>query len=173
MRMKLALCFAGLLVMLAAAQQTQPDVDWKPLAWLVGDWTAMGSGGPGQGTGDSSFQLDLQSKVLIRRSFAEYPATADKQAYRHDDLMVVYPEGKGFQAIYFDSEKHIIRYAVEISSDTKTVTFVSDTAPAAPRFRLTYHKTDDTTLSGKFEIAPPEKSFATYLEWTAQKKIAK
>ena len=87
--------------------------------------------------------------------------------------MVIYPEGKGFQAVYFDSEEHIIRYAVEVSADTNTVAFVSDAPPGAPRFRLTYHKTGDATLSGKFEVAPPDKPFATYLEWSAQKDVAK
>jgi len=38
---------------------------------------------------------------------------------------------------------------------------------------LTYRKASDTALSGKFEIAPPDKPFATYLEWSAQKKAAK
>jgi len=174
MRRILALCFASLVLLpIAASQQTKPGVDWKPLAWLIGDWTGSGSGAPGQGSGSFSFQPDLQGKVLLRKSFAEYPATADKPGYRHDDLMIVYPEGKGFRAIYFDSEEHVIRYAINVSEDGSAVEFVSDGAAGAPRFRLTYHKTGETTLAGKFEIAMPDKPFATYLEWTAQKKAAK
>ena len=174
MRMRFALCLASLVLLpFAAAQQTKPDVDWKPLAWLIGDWMAVGSGSPGQGSGSSSFQLDLQGKILVRKSFAEYPAAAGKPAYRHDDLMVVYPEGKGFRAVYFDSEEHMIRYAVEVSADASTIAFVSDAPAGAPRFRLTYHKTSETTLAGKFEVAPPDKPFATYLEWSAERKAAK
>ena len=173
MRSRLALSIAAFLLLSpAASPQTNPDVDWKPLAWLIGDWIGSGSGEPGQSSGNFSFQPDLQNKVLIRRSFAAYPATGEKPAYRHDDLMVVYPEGKGLQAVYFDSEGHMIRYAVEAAADGNTVTFVSDAPAAAPHFRLTYHKTGDTTLSGKFEVAPPGKPFTTYLEWTAQKKAA-
>ena len=174
MRRILAACYAVLVLLPAAwAQQTKPGVDWKPLAWLIGDWTGSGSGGPGQGSGNFSFQFDLQGKILVRKSFAEYPASAGRPAYRHDDLMVVYPEGGGFRAVYFDSEEHVIRYAINVSGDGSTVEFVSDAAEAAPRFRLTYHKTSETTLTGKFEIAPPDKPFATYLEWSAQKKAAK
>jgi hypothetical protein len=171
MRRKLALCLVSLvLISFAQGQQAKSGVDWKPLAWLIGDWSGGGNGAPGQGSGSFSFQPDLQGKILVRRSFAAYEATADKPAYRHDDLMVVYPEGKGFQAIYFDSEEHMIRYAVEVSADASTIAFVSDAAAGSPRFRLTYHRTSETTLSGKFEVAPPDKPFATYLEWAAEKK---
>jgi len=174
MRRQLAVCLLTLVLLpFAAAQQAKSEVDWKPLAWLIGDWIGAGSGTPGQGSGSFSFQPDLQSKILVRRSYAEYPATADKPGYRHDDLMVVYPEGKGFQAVYFDSEEHIIRYSIEVSADAGTVAFLSDAPAGAPRFRLTYRKTGGATLSGKFEVAPPDKPFATYLEWSAQKKVAK
>jgi len=159
-------------VSLAWSQETKPTIDWKPLSWLIGDWTASGTGGPGQGSGSFSFQPDLQGKILVRKSFAEYPATGNKPAYRHDDLMVVYSEAGSYKAIYFDNEEHTIRYSIGASTDG-AVTFLSDAAAGAPRFRLTYRKTGGTTLSGKFEIAPPDKPFATYLEWSAQKKVAK
>jgi hypothetical protein len=174
MHRKVALCLLSWillsLVPFAAGQQAKSGVDWKPLAWLIGDWTGGGSGAPGQTSGSFSFQPDLQGKILVRRSSAAYEATADKPAYRHEDLTVVYPEGKGFQATYFDSEEHVIRYTVEVSADGNTVAFVSDATPGSSRFRLTYHRTSETTLSGKFEVAPPDKPFATYLEWAAEKK---
>jgi len=87
--------------------------------------------------------------------------------------MVVYREGRGFKAIYFDNEENVIRYAINVSADGSVVEFVTEAAPAAPRFRLTYRKTGETTLAGELETAPPGKPFATYLEWTAQKKPAK
>ena len=173
MRRTFRLCFVAFALLSAAtAQQTKPAPDWKALAWLVGDWSGAGNGAPGQGSGGFSFQFDLQGKVLVRKSFAEYPAAGEKPAYRHDDLMVVYPEAEGFKAVYFDNEEHMIRYSIDTSTDG-TVTFVSDGPASAPRFRLAYHKTGETTLTGKFEVAPPDKPFSTYLEWSAQKKSAK
>jgi hypothetical protein len=163
------------LPLLLAAQQSKSGVDWQPLLWLIGDWTGTGGGEPRQGSGGFSFHEDLQGQVLIRKSFSEYPATAGKPAYRHDDLMIVYPVGKDFQAEYFDNEGHVIRYAMSSSSDGNTVTFLSDEAAPGPRFRLTYHKNSENTLTGRFEIAPPDKpnGFVKYLEWTAQKQVAK
>ena len=174
-RKMILLVFALAVPLLLEAQETKPAVDWKPLSWLIGDWTATGGGGPGQGSGGFSFHEDLQARVIVRRNFSEYPATPTKPASRHDDLMIVYREGKDFRADYFDNEGHVIRYAIDIAGDGNTVTFMSDERSPGPRFRLTYHKTAETTLAGIFEIAPPGKpnEFAKYLEWTAQKQSAK
>jgi catechol 2,3-dioxygenase-like lactoylglutathione lyase family enzyme len=163
------------LPLLLAAQQSKFGVDWQPLLWLIGAWTGTGAGEPGQGSGGFSFREDRQGQVLIRKSFSDYPATAGKPAYRHDDLMIVYPVGKDFQAEYFDNEGHVVRYVIRASSDGNTITFVSDEAAPGPGFRLTYRKNSENTLAGTFEIAPPGKpnGFAKYLEWTAQKQVAK
>ena len=173
--MRLGVLSLIVLPLLLAAQPSKSGVNWQPLRWLIGDWTATGGGDPGQGFGGFSFHEDLQGQVLIRKNFSQYPATAGKPAYRHDDLMVIYPAGRDFKAEYFDNEGHVIHYAVSASSDGNTITFVSDEAAPGPRFRLSYHKNSENTLAGTFEIAPPGKpdGFAKYLEWTAQKHVAK
>ena len=149
----------------------------KPLGFLVGDWAGKGGIKAEQGIGAFSFQFELQGTVLVRRNVADYPATAQKPAAHHEDLMVIYndPQAKRLQAMYFDNEPHVIHYAVEATADGDTVTFVSDEAASQPRFRLTYRKTGDDTVAGKFEIAPPGKAdeFANYMEWTAQRKVHK
>ena len=174
MRRIIALCCVCLVLLpLAESQQTRPGADWKPLVWLIGDWVGSGGGGSGKGSGSFSFESDVQGRILVRKSFAEYPATADAPAYRHDDLMVVYREGKNLKAVYFDNEDHVIRYAVNVSADGSFVEFVSEASPGAARFRMTYRKSSDTTLAGQLETAPPGKPFATYLEWTAEKRSTK
>ena len=52
------------------------------------------------------------------------------------------------------------------------IQFTSEAQPSSPRYRLTYLKTGEKTLSLKFEIAPPGKpdAFATYIEAKAHKK---
>ena len=78
----------------------------------------------------------------MRKNRAEYPAAKDRPAVVHEDLMVIYPDAK--RAIYFDSEGHVINYAIE--ADGKSAVFVSEPDPAAPRYRLTYRTTGADTI---------------------------
>jgi hypothetical protein len=147
--------------------------DWGPAQFLIGHWTGDGAGQPGQGTGSFSFTPDLQGKVLVRKSFAAYPAANGKPASRHDDLMIVYRDGpsRELRAMYFDSEEHVIPYAVK-PADGGGVVFVTEGSSTTMRYRLTYTGTATDALKLKFEIAPPGKEFATYLEATAHRDRA-
>jgi hypothetical protein len=167
--------FAVLLLQatLAVAQQPTHACALDSLGFLIGKWIGEGSGEPGQGTGAFTFGLDLQGKILIRRNHADYPATKDKPAYSHDDLMVMYEEpGDSLRAVYFDNEGHVINYGVYLLRKPKSVTFVSEIKPSAPRFRLTYVHSNDDRLKISFEIAPPGKpdAFAPYIEASAHRE---
>jgi hypothetical protein len=110
--------------------------------------------------------------VIVRTNAAQYPATAEKAAYRHDDLMVLYAgEAGGVRADYYDNEGHVIRYVGRASPDGG-LTLTSEIVSSAPRFRLSYKLAPDGLLRGAFEVAPPGKpdSFAPYLAWTARRK---
>jgi hypothetical protein len=148
----------------ARAQIAQPDWNvWKP---LLGHWAAEGGGQPGQSSGAFSFRFQLDGKILVRDSGADYPATKDRPAASHHDLMIVYPEAGQFRAIYFDSEGHVINYSVELRPNDKAIVFVSAAEPSAPRFRLTYRLVENERVDIRFEIAPPGKpdAFSTYVE---------
>lgn len=151
----------------------QPTDPWQPLQFLLGEWTAEGSGDPGKGSGSFSFRYDLDKKILIRLNRSDYPATKDRPAFSHGDLMVIYPDPNrsGLRAIYFDNEGHVIEYKVNVPAEG-TVEMVSDASPGSPRFRLTYTKSADKGLSVKFEVAPPDQpdAFKTYLEGRARPK---
>ena len=173
MRKGLLLTFLIATVFPAAAQQSK-DTNWDDWHFLLGKWTAEGGGQPGQAsTGGFSFDSDLQGKILVRRNYSDYPATGNKAGFRHDDLMVIYQEPqKGTSAVYFDNEGHSIHYAVSLSDDKKTITFVSDVTPSTPRFRLIYRRLKDDSLSVEFDIAPPGRpdSFSKYVEGRARRK---
>ena len=149
------------------AQTSQTKDRWAPLAFLVGEWTGEGGGGPGQGSGGFSFLPDQGGTILIRKNRADYPASKDRPAFSHTDLMMVYKEAREakLRAIYFDTEDHVIHYTVEPSADGNSVQFVSE------NYRLTYRRTGADRVAIKFEIAPPDKpgAFATYIEASARR----
>ena len=155
----------------AAAAEGDKPASLDPLSFLLGAWVAMGQGQPGQGTGQAVFRHDLQQHVMVRNSFAEYPATSDRPATRHDDLMVIFAEGPALRADYYDSEGHVIRYAIETPSAGAAV-FTSEPTAGAPRYRLSYALKGDV-LEGTFEIAPPGKpdAFQRYLSWQSHKAV--
>ncbi len=136
----------------------------------MGRWTGEGSGEPGTGSGAFSLAPDLQGKILVRKNFATYPAAAGQPAFRHDDLMIVYREEQSgeLRAMYWDSEGHVIAYAVQPAADGG-VTFVSGAPPTRMRYRLTYLPAGKDKIKIRFEIAPPGKDFTTYLEAAAHR----
>ena len=75
---------------------------WAPLRFLVGNWKAEAGGGkPGEAiAGSFGFTIDLDGKVGVRRGRSTHaPRTGETQGTVHEDLMVVYPKGKGLAAI--------------------------------------------------------------------------
>jgi len=154
------------------AQPAKIDSRWAPLEFLLGDWIGEGGGGPGEGSGGFAFRPDQGGAILIRKNLAHYPATRDKPAYSHTDLLIVYRDSgdTNLRAIYFDDEDHTIHYMVQPSADGNAVQFLSDAATSQPRYRLTYRKTGEDRVTIQFEIAPPGKDFVTYIEASARRK---
>lgn len=164
----------GILVILAAVAafgQKSIPARWANWGPFLGTWEAVGGGAPGQGKGSFTFAPELQGAVLTRANFSEYPASKDKPAYRHDDLVVIYLDSdKKTRANYWDNEDHVIRYTIEFAQDGNSMVWLSD-PQLGPRFRLTYAKTSTDTLALRFEIAPPNapSEFRTYIEAAAKR----
>ncbi len=156
----------------APAKDSSTDV-WKDWQFLIGEWVGDDNGKPGMGEGSFTFAPDLGGTVLVRRSSTSFPATDKRPAFTHLDLLTVYfdPSGaaKGF---YVDNEGHTINYTATLSADKSILTFVSDSMPQMPRFRLSYAKIAEGKVKVAFEIAPPgqPEAFQPYLSGTAHRK---
>jgi hypothetical protein len=154
-------------------QQSNSAFNWDGWNFFLGEWIGKGGGQPGQGSGGFSFSFDIQKRVIVRKNYADYPATKDRPAFSHNDLMVIYKEsGDSTRAIYWDNEGHIIHYTVSMPGDTNSVTFLSDLKTSEPRYRLTYTKADDKSVKITFEIASPRnpETFLKYIESEATRK---
>jgi len=153
---------------LGAQAPTPPADPLAPVRFLVGEWQGDGDGRPGQSSGAATFSFELQGKILVRRSHADYPAANGRPASHHEDLMTLFVESGQLNALFLDNEGHVIRYLV--TSVPEGVTFTSEPGQG-PRFRLTYLRKSETLATLRFEIAPPGKpeAFSTYLEAVTRK----
>ena len=154
---------------LATVAVAGPPGELEPFSFLIGEWSASGSGQPGVGTGTAVFARALQDRAIVRTSYAEYPAALGKPASRHDDLMVIYTHAGVVHADYYDSEGHVIRY-LGSSGGPGQAMFVSEPVAGEPAFRLSY-KLEGGVLKGEFAIAPPgtAPAFTPYLTWESPK----
>jgi hypothetical protein len=169
MKIKPVLLFA--LFTITTISSGQQKSTWDDWSWLVGDWVGEGSGQPGQGGGTFSFAYDLDQNIMVRKSHSEYPATVDKPAIIHDDLMIVYLDNSGnpSRAIYFDNEGHTINY--HISYSDRSIVFISDKIPGVPIFRLTYTLLENGTVDTKFEMSQDGEKFMIYVEGKSRKTV--
>jgi len=153
--------------LLLAAPSTAPDA-WKDWAPLLGEWVADKQ--PDGATGGFTLEPAVRGRVLVRKNRADYPASKDRPASHHEDLMVVFHEGGTTRADYFDNEGHVIHYTVTIRDGGAH--FVSDPTPGAPRFRLSYGWSSPGPVVITFEIAPPDSpdAFKPYIRATARRK---
>jgi hypothetical protein len=169
MRYRQSIAIAAFMLALSSGRpvNTQSVSFWDRLQFLLGTWDAKGGTQLGSAEGSTSFTRELNGHVIVRRNFAAY-SSGPEAGTRHDDLLVIYEETPkaGPHAIYFDSEGHVIRYAVTASENAAV--FQSEAAPG-PKFRLTYTRQSDT-LNGKFETALPGDEFKTYLSWASVKR---
>lgn len=148
---------------------TQEKSPWSKWSALIGEWRGEGNGQPGQGGGTFSFQTELDGKILVRKAHTDFPASGNRPAFKHDDLLIVSLDyaGNPSKAIYFDNEGHTINYIV--SYPENTVVLLSEKIPNVPVFRLTYTVIDAKTVNTKFEMSQDGEKFMTYIEGKSTK----
>lgn len=164
---------AALLLLACDVPNIRADEDhWADFRFLMGSWVSEAK--PEQGSGSFSLEPDLEGNVLVRRNSAQVPTGKQGEFAKHEDLMVIYPArgAKQFRASYFDSEGHVIHYGVSPLPGDKGLVFLSESAAAGPRFRLTYTKLAGDKVSTSFEIALPghPEQFRMYLQGIVKRK---
>src|ERR1039457_564482 len=139
------------------AQQARSTDEWKDFEFLFGEWTWVGGGKPGQGNGMSTFRPELDGTVLVRKTHLDYPATKERAAFGHDDLIYVYhdPQDNSLRAIFFDGEGHVIRSEEHTSELQSPCNFVC-------RLLLEKKKTSSFTVSHTPAALRPLRSLGGY-----------
>ncbi len=165
------LCTLFLVTVSPTLQAQAATVEWGPLNQLVGHWVADSGGGqPGTTTrAEELFTLELGGRILVRHDFSEYAGANGAKSTRHDGLLIIYSTGpQVFAAHSYDSEGHVIDYAVTVVD--RVITLTSTVVVGAPRFRLSYWP-DNSAMRVGFEIAPPGQpdGFQTYVSGTTHR----
>ena len=146
--------------------------EWDKLEFLLGSWRSLLSGEPGQGlSGSATFVRDLDGKVMLRRSRAEFaPAAGETKGLVHDDLLIIYQQigEDGLRAVYFDNEGHNINYVLRFPAEGKVV-FESPTDQPSPRFRLEYELGADGSLTTEFFVAAPGGALLSHVKGTVKR----
>jgi hypothetical protein len=148
---------------------------WDQLQFLIGSWSSPVSGQPGQGvSGSTTFSYDLDKKVVVRKSRAEFaPAAGETKGLVHEDLLVIYqqPEESVLRAIYFDNEGHIIHYTLSFPEIQPGVVFESEASETSPQARLVYGAAEDGSLVTEFFVATPGGALLSHVKGTVQRDL--
>lgn len=137
---------------------------WKNWDWLIGRWAGEASGEPGNGQGSFTFEKSLDGKILVRKGRTEFPANEKRQAFIHDDLMIIFQDDSGNpeKGIYFDNENHVLNYLIRYADGSIILTSVK--VPGQPIMRLTYDKIDDGVAFIKFESSMDGEKFVAHVQ---------
>lgn len=143
---------------------------WDQLQFLIGNWSSPVSGQPGEGvSGSTTFSFDLDQKVIVRKSRAEFaPEPSEAKGLVHEDLLVIYQQlgEPHFRAIYFDNEGHIIHYTLLFPARQPGVVFESEASETSPQARLVYELAEDNSLVTEFFVAAPGGALLSHVKGT-------
>ncbi len=149
-------------------------ISWDRLQFLIGSWSSPVSGQPGQGlSGSTTFSYDLEKKVIVRKSRAEFaPGPGETKGLVHEDLLVIYqqPDESQFRAIYFDNEGHVIHYSLTFPAKQPAVVFESEESATSPRARLIYEIAAEDTLVTEFFVASPGGELLSHVKGTVKRE---
>jgi hypothetical protein len=109
---------------------------------------------------------------MTRKGWCEFPASAKRHAYRHEDLLIVYADAESkIHGMFWDNEDHIIIYSdVHFEPGETGVRFVSDPDVPGPRQQLEYRFEKPDHLSAVFSLFLPGASgFTPYLRWMSRR----
>ena len=166
--MKQFLLFTLILPFFATAQLTKKDSLWLPLSGLIGDWKGSGEGVDGAGTYERSYKFTLNKNYIEIKNKTTYPANEKtKTGYLHEDIGYISYDKmrKTFIFRQFHIEGFINQYRLEsISSDKKTLTFVSESIENIPTGWRAKEvlMISNNELTEVFYLAEPGKEYEQY-----------
>jgi len=152
-----------------SGQATKKDSLWLPLKPFIGKWKGDGSGEPGNGKYERSYQFVLNKNFIEIKNKSTYPPT-DKnlKGEVHEDIgYFSYDRAlKTFKLRQFHIEGFVNEFILDsISVDRNTLIFTTyaiENIPSKWRARETYRLLNVNAIEEIFELAEPNKEFQLY-----------
>jgi len=146
-------------------------MDWKALEFFVGKWQGTGSGQPGTGDYERSYEFILNQKFLFVKNQSIYPPQErNPQGETHQDWGIISLDKGRDTFVYrqFHKEGFVNQYILErFSPDNKEFSFISESIeniPSGWRARESYRILSPDEFIETFELAEPGKEFELYTQ---------
>ena len=142
---------------------------WQPVRFLLGTWTSVNEGQPGNGTGRREYRLVMNDRFIEIRNTTTYPPQSrNPKGETHEDAgYISYDRNRKTLVLrQFHIEGFVNTY-VATRMTPQDIQFTSEAIESiAPgwRARETYRRINDTEWSELFELAEPGGDFAKYAE---------
>ena len=148
----------------------QTDSIWNPFKNFIGTWNGEGSGEPGEGKYERSYNFIFNGKFIAIKNNSTYPpspANKNKGEVHEDIGYISYDRiRKTFVLRQFHAESFVSQYKLDsISSDAKTIVFITESIENIPtgwKAKETYHIISENEIEEIFELAQPNKDFEVY-----------
>ena len=142
-----------------------------PFNSLIGSWHGTGSGQPGKGTYERTYQYVLNSQFIHTRNKSIYlPQEHSPEGEVHEDWGIIsYDKGRNlFVYRQFHIEGFVNQYILDyLSPDGKEFSFVTESIENIAigwRAKESYIILTPDEFIGRFELAAPGKDFELYTE---------
>lgn len=142
-----------LLPALLSGQATKKDSLWLPLLPFIGEWKGEGSGEPGNGRYQRSYQFALNKNFIEIKNKSTYPPTDKNPGGEvHEDMgYFSYDRGlKKFKLRQFHIEGFVNEFTLDsISADNKKLVFITyaiENIPKGWRAKETYRFINEDAL---------------------------
>ena len=144
---------------------------WTPFKYFVGTWQGTGSGEPGTGQYERSYEFILNDRFLHVRNKSIYPPHEDNpQGEVHEDWGFISRDKARATFVYrqFHIEGFVNQYVLDhITQDGKEIVFVTENIEniqAGWRAKENYKILSPDEFTEVFELAAPGKDFKVYTE---------
>lgn len=162
---------------LCLGQSSSQDSIWQPLQNFIGEWVGNGSGEPGEGSYERSYNFIFNKKFIEVKNKSVYPPDANNpEGEIHEDIGYISFDKirKIFVLRQFHKEGFVNQYKQDtISSDGKRIVFISESIENIKpgwRAKEIYQIFGEKEFSETFELSPPGKNFTIYTKVLLKKK---